>query len=65
MRTPQIQKITQSKITEQEVREIKRRLASPGGLSKMALRIEIAAIYGISAATVKEIDLGYSWRHIG
>lgn len=58
------EKITHSKLTEWQVREIKARLASPGGLSKTALRIEIAAEYGISAATVKEVDLGYSWRHI-
>ena len=60
----QIHKITQSKITETQVREIKARLASPAGMGKAALRTLIAADFGISAAAVKEIDLGYSWRHI-
>ena len=60
----QTRKITQSKITEADVREIKMRLASPEGMSKTALRAQVAADYGISAAAVKEIDLGYSWRHI-
>ena len=57
-------KITQPKITETQVREIKAKLAAPDGRTKIQRRAEIAAAYGISAATVKEIDLGYSWRHI-
>ncbi len=57
-------KITQSKLTESQVREIKAKLKAPNELGKAALRAEIAIAYGISAAAVKEIDLGYSWRHV-
>lgn len=58
------EKITQSKLSEQEVRQIKARLAVQDGQTKMQRRVEIAAAFGISAAAVKEIDLGYSWRHV-
>ncbi len=60
----QPQKITRAKLTEDQVRGIKASLAVGDGRSEKERRAEIADRYGIALSTVKEIALGYSWRHV-
>jgi hypothetical protein len=47
-----------SKITEEQVRQIKRRRKSGEGLRSLA------AEFGVSESTVSKIALGKSWRHV-
>jgi hypothetical protein len=48
-----------SKLTDDQVREIRVLLASPGAVQK-----EIAARYGISQAALSELKAGKSYRHV-
>ncbi len=61
---PQTQKITRAKLTEDQVRQIKTALRVEDGRTETEKRMEIALQFGLALSTVKEIALGYTWRHV-
>lgn len=64
-RAPMPQMIHRARVTEEQVRQIKRRLLTGcTGQSRAAQRREIAEEYGLSKRAVKEIALGYTWKHV-
>ncbi len=49
-----------TKLTEREVREIRRRYAAGGVVAR-----ELASEYGVATSTVGNILNGYHWKHVG
>lgn len=65
-RAPMPQMIRATRVSEEDVRTIKRVLAEPrpAGVSRAAQRREVAQQYGISERAVKDLALGYTWGHV-
>lgn len=57
-RLAQPRKITRSKLSEDDVRAIRAQL------NEKVSRSEIAARFGVSARAIKELALGYTWKHV-
>lgn len=53
----------QAKLTEHEVREIRRRLALPES-GTYGFKVKIAREFGISGTTVRNIETGSRWGHV-
>ncbi|MGI4789504.1 MAG: tyrosine-type recombinase/integrase, partial [Janthinobacterium lividum] len=60
----QIQKITRAKLTEEQVRAIKTALLAKDDRNETERRLALAMLYDVSFTAVREIALGYTWRHI-